>query len=87
MATCRWSEEKSVKFVSVYEKYEYLWNSRCKEYKNSEARATAIRKLICEMRELGVEMRDEDVKARIETIRTTHTHTHTHTHIYLNCEK
>jgi hypothetical protein len=54
MATSRWLEKKSLKFVSVYEKYECLWNSRCKEYKDRETRATAIRKLICEMRELGV---------------------------------
>jgi hypothetical protein len=72
MATSRWSEEKSVKFVSVYEKYECLWNSGCKECKDREARATAIRKLICEMRELGVEMREDDVKTRIKTIRTTY---------------
>jgi hypothetical protein len=43
-----------------------IWNSRCKEYKDSEARATAIQKLICEMRELGVEMKEEDVKTRIK---------------------
>jgi hypothetical protein len=72
MATSRWSEEKSVKFVSVYKKYECLWNSRCKGYKDRETRATAIRKLICEMREFGVEMRGEDVKTRIKTIRTTY---------------
>jgi Fe-S-cluster containining protein len=80
MATSRRPEEKSVKFVSVYEKYECLWDSRCKGYKDRETRATAIRKLICEMRELGVEMREEDVKTRIETTRTTYS-------IYLNCEK
>lgn len=72
MATKRWSEDNSVKFVSVYEKYECLWNTKCSEYKIRDSRANAIRKIIADMQILGVEMNEEDVKTRIKAIRTTY---------------
>lgn len=70
MAAGRWSELKSVKFVGVYEKYECLWNSHCKEYKNNDARAIAIGKIINDMQGLGIKMKERDVKTRIKAIRT-----------------
>lgn len=72
MATNRWSEDKSVKFVSVYENYECLWNTKCNEYRNRDVRAGAIKQLIKDMHELGVDMTEEEVKTRIKSIRTTY---------------
>lgn len=72
MATVRWSEDKSCKFINIYEKYECLWNTKSNEYRNRDARAKAIRKLIDDMLELGIQMTEDEVKNRIKAIRTTY---------------
>lgn len=72
MATTRWSEEKSCKFVNIYEKYECLWNTKLKEYRNRDTRGAAIRKIIEDMQELDIRMTEDDVRNRIKAIRTTY---------------
>ncbi|KAK9687949.1 Alcohol dehydrogenase transcription factor Myb/SANT-like [Popillia japonica] len=72
MAASRWTEEKSRKFITVYENYECLWNTKSSAYKNRDARGAAVRKLISDMEELGIKMTEDEVRNRIKAIRTTY---------------
>ncbi|KAK9737677.1 Alcohol dehydrogenase transcription factor Myb/SANT-like [Popillia japonica] len=60
IAASRWSEEKSCKFITVYEKYECLWNTKSSAYKNKDARGTAVRKLISDIEELGIKITEDE---------------------------
>ena len=72
MAASRWSEEKSCKFIAVYEKYECLWNTKSNAYRNRDARGAAIRNLMGDMEEVGMNMTEDEVRNRIKAIRTTY---------------
>lgn len=72
MAAPRWSEDKSTIFVTIFEKYDRLWNSQHELYKNKDARISAIKDLIVDMRAHNIHMTEEDVRIRIKTVRTTY---------------
>ena len=43
--TFRWSEDTLLKFVSEYIRHEPLWNIKCLEYRNRQAKQSAYKKL------------------------------------------
>lgn len=49
MAPSRWSDEKILKFLDIYERYECLWNVRSVHYRNKNAREAAYEKMLDEL--------------------------------------
>lgn len=56
MAAIGWLKENACRFINNYEEYESLWNTKNKEYKNRHTTRAAFRKVIEEMKELGLTM-------------------------------
>lgn len=70
MASNKWTEDTSVKFVELYREHECLWNSNLLVYRNKQARDAAIKKLVEEM---GIEgFGAVDAKNKIKNLRSTY---------------
>lgn len=70
MASKRWSEVVTTKFVKLYEEAECLWNFRHPLYKNKNARATAEENIVKKM-EIP-EFTVTELKNKIKNIRSTY---------------
>ena len=70
MAEKKWSEDKTMKFIHLYESHEVLWNTSISEYKNKHARQIALEKICNEMaiENFGV----NEAKAKINNIRSAY---------------
>lgn len=70
MAAKKWSEDKTMKFINLYESHEVLWNTSISEYKNKHARKIALEKICNEMaiENFGV----NEAKAKINSIRSAY---------------
>lgn len=70
MAEKKWSEDKTMKFIHLYEIHEVLWNTSMPEYKNKRARQIALEKICNEMaiENFGV----NEAKAKINNIRSAY---------------
>ena len=65
----KWSERDTTRFLELYEAEEVLWNVRCKEYKNKDARNAALQRLI---RCFDFDVTVDDLNKKINNIRSTY---------------
>lgn len=70
MAPNRWTENDTLKFVSLYKECEVLWNFQDKNYKNRDKRNSALEYIRREMHinDLTVDI----IKKKIKSIRDTY---------------
>lgn len=67
----RWGDEKTVKFIRLYRDFQCLWNSSNSSlYKNKIARDNAYRKIVEEMQDHNITVKD--VKNKIKGLRSTY---------------
>lgn len=66
----KWTERETVRFVELYEVEEILWNVRLNEYKNKDARLSALKRIVdnLNMPDVGV----NEVLKKINNIRSTY---------------
>lgn len=70
MAEKKWSEDKTMKFIHLYESHKVLWNTKISEYKNKYARQIALKK-ICD--EMAIDnFGENEAKAKINNIRSAY---------------
>lgn len=70
MAEKKWPEDKTMKFIHLYEIHEVLWNTNTSEYKNKHARQIALKKICKEMaiEKFGV----NEAKAKFNNVRSAY---------------
>jgi hypothetical protein len=66
----RWNDEITCKFVKLYKEHECLWNVSSNEYRNENARQTALEKIV---ENIGWEnFTTEHSKQKIKSLRATY---------------
>lgn len=66
----KWTDRESIRFMEMYEAEEVLWNVRLADYKNKDARNSAVERLAKAMNIPGFSGRD--VLKKINSMRTTY---------------
>lgn len=64
----KWRDEHTPKILDLLRNRECLWNNKCSDYKNKDARDDALQSLILDLDIPSIT--ESDIKAKIKTIRT-----------------
>lgn len=69
----KWSNDKTTKFLELYEQYPCLWDHSCKMYKDREKRDCALKNIVKAMKNIMPDFDVQSVKSKIRSIRNAYT--------------
>lgn len=69
----KWNSDDIFKFLEIYQQFELLWNIRHSEYVNKQKRESAMRRLMSDLQQEGIEVPDISfLRNKIKVIKTTY---------------